>query len=359
MKTLLLTLEYPPQVGGVASYYYNLVQHWPDDLGIIVLDNSSRKLEATSGICRWHRAFKSLIITLRQSRPEQIIVGQLLPLGLVVFCLSFFFNFKYSICLHGMDFTFALRKTRKAWISRLILRRANNIICANSYLANLVKNWQPKLAGKISIVNPGAEIGQKDFSKEDIETWHAYQGVTGKFVLLGLGRLVRRKGFDTVIAALRSLPEHQRQEIALLIVGDGPELSKLKSAAAGLPEVKFLGALKGDDKLLALKAADAFIMTPRDIDGDFEGFGIVYLEAALAGKPSIGSHSGGISDAIIDKETGLLVAPDDIKATAEAIIKFKEDSALRQRLGEAARQRAEKDFNWSKQAQNFYEALKR
>jgi phosphatidylinositol alpha-1,6-mannosyltransferase len=352
MKTLLITLEYPPQVGGVASYYSNLAKYWPDADGLSVLDNHDGGLMAPSGFWAWRRAFKTVDQSAKQEKPEYLIVGQILPLGIVIWLLSFVHKFKYSVCLHGMDFSLALKTTRRRFISRLILGRANKIICANSYLAGLVKKWRPELASKISIVNPGVEAASIA-DEIEITKWRKRQGIEDKFVLLSLGRLVKRKGFDVVINALRLLPPEILEKIVYIIGGTGPELENLKAAASDLPQVKFLGAISEIEKGIALSGADLFIMTPRDIKGDFEGFGIVYLEASLRGVPSIGTYSGGVADAIVDGQTGILVASDDPTAVATAMLKLYDNKDLRQKLGEAAKERAQTQFNWEGQARKF------
>jgi phosphatidylinositol alpha-1,6-mannosyltransferase len=108
--------------------------------------------------------------------------------------------------------------------------------------------------------------------------------------------------------------------------------------------------LSETDKWHWLDLCDIFIMPARDIDGDLEGFGIVYLEAALAGKPVIAGRSGGVTDAVLDDRTGLLVNPEKTGEIAQAIIKLAQYQGLRQRLGDQARQRALTDFNWQKLA---------
>jgi phosphatidylinositol alpha-1,6-mannosyltransferase len=84
-----------------------------------------------------------------------------------------------------------------------------------------------------------------------------------------------------------------------------------------------------------------------------EGFGIVYLEAATAGLCAVGSKSGGVAEAIIDGQTGLLAKEDDVSDTAEKIIKLLQNEPLRKRLAEQAQQRAKEEFSWPKRAVLF------
>jgi len=106
-----------------------------------------------------------------------------------------------------------------------------------------------------------------------------------------------------------------------------------------------------------LNLCDIFIMPSKNINGDFEGFGIVYLEANMAGKPVIASQSGGVGDAVVNGVNGLLVDQENIDKIADAIIKLVEDENLRKKLGESGRNRALKDFNWQRQAKKIFNIL--
>jgi phosphatidylinositol alpha-1,6-mannosyltransferase len=99
-------------------------------------------------------------------------------------------------------------------------------------------------------------------------------------------------------------------------------------------------------------AADLFVLPNRVDDGDFEGFGMAFLEAAAAGLPTIGGASGGVPEAIVDGETGFLVSGSDVDELAERIERLAVDADLRARLGRAGRARVERDFNWDRAARD-------
>ena len=98
-------------------------------------------------------------------------------------------------------------------------------------------------------------------------------------------------------------------------------------------------------------------MAPKSIGADVEGFGIVYLEANLMGKPVIGSRAGGVPDAVKDGETGLLVNPGDPAAIADAVVKLMDDPTLCALLGQAGRKRVMEEFGWKRQTAPLVEAL--
>ncbi|MFV1959852.1 MAG: glycosyltransferase family 4 protein [Planctomycetota bacterium] len=166
-------------------------------------------------------------------------------------------------------------------------------------------------------------------------------GVGGSDVLLlGLGALVERKGFDVVLEALGALEPSARRRVALRIGGEGEARSALvaRTRALGLEStVAFLGAREDVGDLLA--AADVFVMPSRR-----EGLGVAALEAMGAGLPVVASRVGGLAFSVVDGETGLLVEPDDAPSLATALGRLVGDEALRQRLGQGARARVDERF---------------
>ncbi|MFA6369824.1 MAG: glycosyltransferase family 4 protein [Patescibacteria group bacterium] len=349
MKTLLITCEYPPFKGGVANYYGQLIKHWP----------VSKKPEVWQIKGAWWFLGFRLFKYWRQNPEASIIIGHILPLGTPVWFVSKFFKQrKYVIVLHGMDFTFAHRRSRKAFLAKMILGGAKKIIAANSHVAALVSARYPKLSSKIVVVNPG--VSQLSASnQENLAPFlrEKYQ-LSNQVVLLSLGRLVSRKGVDYTIKALASLSPAERLGLAYVVVGEGPEKTNLRRLAQELGvAVIFTGSVSEAEKWSWLNLCDILVMPSREINGDFEGFGIVYLEANLSGKPVIAGRSGGISDAVNHGVSGLLVDPEDLKAIATAIKSLSTDLAYREKLGKQGRIRALENFSWERKAQEFYQNL--
>jgi phosphatidylinositol alpha-1,6-mannosyltransferase len=170
-------------------------------------------------------------------------------------------------------------------------------------------------------------------------------GLDGARVLLTVGRLVERKGHDVVIRALRRVSE-AIGPVRYLIAGSGSEERRLRALAADLgcaDEVIFIGHVSDEDLPPLYAACDVFVMPSRALqerDG-IEGFGIVFLEAGASGKPVIGGRSGGITDAVLDGTTGVLVNPQDVEEIAEALIRLLRDREDAARMGEEGRRRAE------------------
>jgi glycosyltransferase involved in cell wall biosynthesis len=156
------------------------------------------------------------------------------------------------------------------------------------------------------------------------------------FVVLGLGRLIRIKGFDL---AVRALPRVRGAipNARLLLVGDGPERPGLEALAVSLNVADGLRMTRGmTDVASHLAAADAVVVPSRN-----EGMGRVLVEAMALGRAVVATAVGGIPSVIADSECGRLIAPDDPDALADALVELGQDAGLRRKLGEAGRQRAE------------------
>lgn len=358
MKILLFTLEYPPFHGGVASYYGNLVKYWPEEADeILVLNNNQDELLSGRFPLGWIMAAFKLRQIIKTKKISHVLAGQILPLGTAALICSKFCKIKYSVILHGMDLTYAVKTWRKKFISKSVLAGAEKIICANSYVAGLARETFPGLAPKITVVNPGVEI--RSTSQKLMAQLKAKHNLLGKIILLSVGRLVKRKGFDKVI---ESMPDALKQapNLIYIIIGGGQERKnfKLKISNLKLEKNIFIITQAADEERNAwYDLCDIFIMPSRNIRGDFEGFGIVYLEANLAGKPVIAGRSGGAGDAVIDGLNGLLVDPEDNEKISQAIVKLAISPELRKQLGERGRARAIQDFSWRKQAKKIYNAI--
>lgn len=362
MRTLLFTLEYPPFKGGVANYYSNLAKFWPINENLLILDNNKGELINPDKILAWWPAIFSLKRKLKASRIDYLLVGQILPLGTIACFWSFLRPLKYAVFLHGMDFSFALKTPWKRFLSYLILQRADKIISANSYVADKVKDFWPNFTNKITIINPGVESKAPIPDQEIINSLRKQYNLEGKFVIFSLGRLIGRKGFDRMISALAELPEDIMVNLEYFIAGTGSKEAYLHKLVPlkYLKKIHFLGLVSDIEKWSWFHLCDIFAMPARDIEGDYEGFGIVYLEANLCGKPVIAGSSGGIKDAVINNVTGLIVNtdnPNSLGELKEAILKLIADKKLRITLGAQGQKRAQEEFIWENQAQKVLDSI--
>lgn len=362
MKTLLITLEFPPTNGGVATYYGSLLSNWPIGENLSVLHNNQGELDKKHGFFSWRLAFGALWRKLQRSKFDYILVGQVLPLGTVTYIISLFKPIKYGVFLHGMDLSYTLRSLRKKIITKLILKKADKIICANSYVAKKTKEYYAglNLEEKIYVVNPGIAVNTPIIDQNEIRALKEQYNLESKTILFTLARLVKRKGIDMTIKALESMSDKELENLVYFIGGQGIDEAYLKKIVSDRLAAKiiFLGPLTESRKWTWLTLSDIFIMPARNIHGDFEGFGIVYLEANLSGSPVIAGLSGGVKDAVIDGYNGLMVDPINIQEIKEAILKLANDLGLRQQLGEQGRRIVQEKFNWEKQVAAIVDLIK-
>jgi len=357
MRILLSTLEYPPQQGGVANYYYNLKKHWPEADNFLLISNNNNELLYKKKLpLRWLKSLFSIYNYYKKKKADYLLIGQVLPLGTVALILKALFNINYVVVIHGMDFSYAIRGKRKRIITQKILKNAKHIISANSYTKDLIVNFLPELKEKTSVVNPGVEAEKVDM--QTVEILKNNYSLENKIIIYSLGRLVKRKGFDTVIEAIDSLDKSIKERLAYVISGSGEKENDLKKQAEDKDfSIIFTGAISNTKKWSWLYLCDIFTMPSRNINGDFEGFGIVFLESALSKAPAIGSLSGGIKDAIDDGRSGFLVQENNISALADKIKILVTNEKLRQEMGNYAYTRARDKFNWSRQTKLFYNIL--
>ena len=353
MKTLIFTLEYPPFKGGIANYYENLVKFWPEHSEIFVLNNNENKLINKWLLPKWLPAFFALSHEISEKKIEHVIVGHILPLGTVTYLISRYKKISYSVVLHGMDFAFSQKSWRKKIMAKLILKNAKQIICSNSHVAYLVKN-EISDQKKIIVANPGIE---KQLVNESlVDDIRKKFNPENKTIMLSVSRLVKRKGYDKIIESMPAIIKHA-PNLLYYIIGDGPDRKYLEEKATGMNNIFFLGKLNDEEKFAWLEVCDFFAMPSRDIEGDFEGFGIVYLEAAIAHKASLAGESGGVKDAVQGGITGILINPLDKRKITDAIIKLATEKETREMLGNNAFMRAEKDFRWPDKIGKIFKAI--
>ncbi len=359
MKTVLCALEFPPAFGGVETYYAQLSNYWPEEMSVI--DNHEQALvNKKLPFFSWLPACFTISRTIKNSKPDWFIAGEILPIGTAMWFLSHFVNFRYAVVLHGLDFSLATQVFWKKFIAKKVLNKAKVIICANSYTAKLVSEFINDTT-KVNVINPGIDAQLPSFRPGLAHGLRENYGLEHCFVLLSIGRLVKRKGVDAVISALSSL-KTAIPKIKYVVIGSGPEKEPLHHAVEKLDlqsQVIFLESVDNESKWAWLSICDALIMPSRNISGDYEGFGIVYLEANMFSRPVIAGKSGGVSDAVQDMRNGLVIDEESPEAIAEAIQTLNQDRNLAEHLGEQGKAWVQENFNWKHKAQSFYDILKK
>jgi phosphatidylinositol alpha-1,6-mannosyltransferase len=244
----------------------------------------------------------------------------------------------WGVAVHGKELLDSDRMARE------LLGDADFVIANSTFTSELARARGAK-ASSVRILHPCVDTdvfvppASKRTAKREL-------AIEGRETLVTVAHLVQRKGHELVIEALPALRAIYPQ-ILYLIVGRGPYEGALRAKAAALgvvDAVRFCGYVSSQDLPLYYGAADIHVM-PSTCEGDVEGFGIAFIEAAACGTPSVGSRSGGIPDAIIDGETGVLVESGSVDELLQAILRMLGDESLLDRMGYAARDRVEKQFS--------------
>ena len=361
MPHLLVTNDFPPKVGGIQSYLWELWRRVPPE-SFAVLTTPQRGAAAFDA----EQAFRIerirppvLLPTPSTARAIDALADEIgagivvldpaLPLGLIGPRL----RHRYAVVVHGAEVTVPGRLPVSRQLLARVLRGATHVIAAGSYPAAEARR---AAGGRVHLditeIPPGVDVDRFGPIESDERRAAARDAfglpVDGRMVV-SVSRLVPRKGMDVLIdAAARLAPA--RPDLTVAIAGDGRDRRRLahRIARRDAP-VKLLGRVADGELPMLYGAADAFAMACRSRWGGLEqeGFGIVFLEAAACGVPQVAGDSGGAAEAVADGETGFVVGrPEDDKAVATALARLLDDEPLRRSMGQAARARAERCFSY-------------
>jgi phosphatidylinositol alpha-1,6-mannosyltransferase len=288
---------------------------------------------------------KSLLVAF-SNKFDAVHGARSLPEGLVAWIMARLLRKPLVVYCHGEELT-TWGRGRKFRTMLWVYRHADANIANSEYtLEEMVKLGVRRET--ITLIYPGVETERfrPGLPCDDLKQTIGLQ--TGQKLILSVGRLVRRKGFDQVI---RSLPELVKQGIdvhyALIGIGeDWDYLSDLAKQQGMADRLHLLGHASPEDLPRWYNACDVFVMANREINGDTEGFGMVFLEAAACGKPAIAGDAGGTGAAVVDGVTGFRVDGTQVEPLVSALSSILSDSELAARLGQAGLDRAKDEFSW-------------
>lgn len=284
---------------------------------------------------------------IARHRIGAVHAGRVLPEGIIGWLIARLTGKPIVIYAHGEEIT-TWRQSGKFRAMRFAYRRADRIV-ANSDFTRSELLKLGVLPERITLISPGVDVAR---FKPGLPAEHlrASLGLRERQKLvLSVGRLSRRKGFDRVIQALPKLVE-SGLDVSYALIGVGEDRDYLLGLAQELgvsERVHLLGHVSPEDLPLWYNACDLFAMPNRALDGDTEGFGMVFLEAAACAKPSVAGIAGGTGAAVEDGVTGCRVNGEDGAQVAGALASLLADDAWSRRLGQAGYERANRDFSWT------------
>ena len=379
MNILMMAPQFPPIMGGVATRSYESAKSLAkmgEQVTVLTMApkaDSSRAnhngvnvisvkwLSKIVGLGIFGFMVKIIVFFLYgmyivKARKVDLIYSTLIDVGLSSMIISKLFGTPYFLAIHGAEVTNP-RGISKKWI-QLVLRNASALtILANRQRVSLLKLGVSD--EKICLIPEGIDIDKFNLTIRHQEIVSRFD-LDGKKVILTVGRLIERKGHDMVIKSLPRVLDKVPEAI-YLIVGIGAEEQNLRELGEGLgleDKVIFAGFVPDEDVPKYYSASDVFIMPSREIgEKDIEGFGLVFLEANACGKPVIGGKSGGISDAVADGVSGILVDPLNVDEISQALITLLSNEELAVKLGSQGRKRVEEQFSDPATAEKFSEIL--
>lgn len=367
-QLVLVTHEFHPHRGGIAVYAAEMaraatslgyqVEVWAPALPAGVAEPAwpfqvrRLALAGDHGLVSQWRMARELMAHRDRLRAATLYVPEPGPL-LALLLLQYFDTLqpdRLMLTFHGSEIQRLASRRLLRWSTNHLLAKATRISVVSGFARNLMQEHFPAAAGKV-VITPGA-------LRTDLAATAAPASpAPGKTIILTVARLNPRKGQLEVINALKALPASLRTRIEYWLVGAHNKenyADVLTAAATGANfPVKFLGDIP-DDQLGAIYGqADIFAMTSMPHKQSVEGFGLVYLEAGAHGLPVVANAIGGVPEAVIDGETGLLVEPGEAAALTAAFACLLNGPALRRRFGEAGRIRAQA-HSWRDSAESLF-----
>ena len=374
MSHLLVTNDFPPKVGGIQVYLWELWRRM-DCSSFAVLTASSHQdapafdAEQRAQGLRIERVRSRVLLPTRstaravhrlaqQTGASLVVLDPALPLGLV----GRWLDRPYAVLVHGAEMTVPGRLPVSRTMISSVLANARLVVCAGEYPASEARRATGSRMAPVVVVPPGVDTER--FRPLDASSRSKARKSLGLPergpLVVSVSRLVPRKGMDVLVEAVAAL-RPSFPELTVAIGGTGRDRSRLEGLVrrSGAP-VRLLGRVPDESLPGLVGAADVFVMACRDrwAGLEQEGFGIVFLEAAACGVPQVAGRSGGADEAVVHGSTGLVVDdPSDPGAVAAALRRLLTDDALRLRMGEASRRRVEDSFGYDRLARRMAGAL--
>ena len=369
VKHLLVTNDFPPKIGGIQNLLFEWWRRLPAQSFAVLTSpySGSKQFDAAQNF-EIRRTREPVLLPhpllirainkmAEQVGAELVVLDPALPLGLVGPHL----NLPYVVVLHGAEITVPGRLPVASRLLSRVLSNAEFIIASGSYPAAEASRIC-RSSKRIEVITPGVDIQRfKVLSSEQRADARKQFGISEDAELIvGLSRLVPRKGFDVLIRAVSHLAI-EFPKLRLVIGGDGRDRGRLERIARELMSpTTFLGRVSDEDlpKLYGCADINAMLCRSRWMGLEQEGFGIVFAEAAACGVPQIAGRSGGASDAVDHEKTGLIVEdPTRVEDVAASLRRLLVDKSQRVKMGQASRLRAESLFDYDKLALKLGQVL--
>ncbi len=370
LRVLFVTHSFAPHgrplanVGGmqrVATELHTALSRHPRvRLSTLALRSSARWYEVLT-VPFLLRLMTGLAKRMRRDNPQVVLFSSMVTAIMAPMSLRRLPTARLAAIAHGKDVTLASRIHQKVWLPGAF-RLLDAVLPVSSATAEAcrVRGEDPE---RIHVVPNGIDAGRfADLPTRTEARTEVEESISlppNALLLVAVGRQVRRKGTAWFV-------EHVVPQLAgdvhLAIAGEGPEEETIRQAAAAAGvshRVHPLGRVTEQQLRALLVGGDLFVMPNVPVAGDMEGFGVVMLEAGIAGMATIGSDLEGIRDVITEGVNGHLIQSRDADAFARCIRRYDDDRVALAALSESARRHVESTFTWPAVADRYVSVLER
>ncbi len=376
MKILLITENWAPRIGGIENYLAALSQEIAKIGRVQVIApvteiNFHDRVQDKVLVARyrffnrwvrprWFWLYRKLKKQVLKDKIDLVWCGKALCEGLIARRIKRKTGVGYMVCTYGMEIEQWMQRRRTRKQLQKVIKEAEKILYINDETKQILCKLGASKEQLIEVLPGVQERFSRVWPEEVMLGILRHYGVKSPFIL-SVGRLVQRKGFDVLIEAFTELDQVKFGDWQLVIVGNGPELDYLRELVRSNfaeKSVRFLTNVPNRHLPVLYRAAEFFAMTPKDLPGDKEGFGMVYTEASAAGRAVLATRTGGVVKAVVDRQTGILVAPNDIKAVKNGLENLIENKEEREVWGNKGQEMAQREWQWSKRAAELIKWIK-
>lgn len=362
---VVISYDCLPKIGGAHMWLYEVYRRWPQPVALFTSENSADATMATQerafdaaphGALTIHRRARPIghlslvspdcvrsyaahvrsIAKLARRGPVRLHALRAFPEGFagLLYKWSHPRATELIVYAHGEEILISRMSRQLRWMTERVYRAADLVIVNSESTRRLVLETVPQ--ARVSCIHPGVDVAAFEQVPAAVAAYREKLGWSADTVVIGsVARMEARKNQAALIRAVAKV-RAEGLAVALVCGGDGPERASLAELTRTLQLescVRFTGAVSDSEKKLIFAACDIHAMPSVQLGEMIEGFGIVFLEAAAAGKPSICGNNGGQAEAVLDGRTGVVVDGNDLERVTDAVRSLARDRALRERLG--------------------------
>lgn len=370
LKILLISDVFPPRSGGSGRWLWELYRRL-DGISVDVVAGESPGTDAFDrtatlpivraplsfaswgvwslrGAGQYGRATIGLNNAVARVRPDVIHCGKCLPEGLIASLVKRWQGIPFCCFVHGEELTLAGTSRELTRLTRKVLRESSGVIANSRHSKDILLQRWGLSDDRVTVMHPGVDTSQFTPAPADPGVRQRL-GWSNRRVILTVGALQKRKGQDMMIRALPAIRARCR-DVLYAIVGEGwerPYLDQLVAEHGVGDIVQFRGVPADTELIECYQQCDLFALPNRQVGWDFEGFGIVLLEAQACGKPVIAGMSGGTSETIEPSETGLLVSCQTPEPLVDAVCGILDAPQRAAEMGARGRAWVVQQFDWT------------